>query len=430
MAIPLVTLTFPGGSLGRAQHPADGDAPRPSQRPDAMPDPEATALPGALDTGPEGLAQELASAMRCGQHAIAAQFVIQAEADGEFQRCSDVPQWLVAALGKLEAGKLLDALARSGCPACSRGYTVCEQCRGGGSSEQTRVCDRCAGLGVTPCEFCGGSGLIGSEVFPAALQPAVAIDRAARAVRHIARLTQDPLLRPETDGASRTPKRWKRLLLELEREFRGLGNALMVVEQTQKLRPGVRSRLARAVPAFVRAARKANLAIRVCLDALGKGARHDAAMAGAGSSSRTWAENRAAFYESLSRSDAFEGTGFDRTVLNRLIDKLAEPGLSRRSSAAPGHPQPGQPEPPATLIDKDLPTIEAALHEEPREAGESLAEHPKGSRSWASRLARRVIPKPAAGPDAGRSVGTAATRGNRVDNGSNNGALDYRSNTR
>ncbi len=322
MTLLLETIKPGTGSFGRAGHETKGiRRPEPS-RVNRKPEARIVAMRRTFDEGLDGLAVELASAMRRSKLAAAARLIIQAETEGAFQRCKNVARWLIGALGRSDAGTLLDALARSGCVACERGYRICEQCHGSGTFEQTGVCDRCIGIGVTPCEFCAGSGLITSEVFPATLQPAVAIDRAERAVKHTNRLIEDSLFQAERDDAGGAQKKWMKLLLEVERELRVLGNAVIVLEQTGRVFPHLKGRVTKAMARFTREGMKADSAVHVCLRALHSCAQRDAAAADEGSSARRWAENKLAFYRDLTKSDAFAGTGFDRTALTKAIENL------------------------------------------------------------------------------------------------------------
>src|SRR5688500_15185043 len=62
-------------------------------------------------------------------------------------------------MGKHAADQLVIVFATFPCPHCRSGCDTCDDCQGGGRGEDRRfACLRCRGMGVTACDFCGGSG--------------------------------------------------------------------------------------------------------------------------------------------------------------------------------------------------------------------------------------------------------------------------------
>lgn len=117
-------------------------------------------------------------------------------------------------LGRENTEHVLKALAAWSCPVCKKGFEHCDLCDGSGWSGPDMLCETCMGLGVIPCQFCGGSGLSSLESMPAGLRLTVLGIRARLTAKHIT-VVQGKLngRSPESDAADSTGKPQETLLI-------------------------------------------------------------------------------------------------------------------------------------------------------------------------------------------------------------------------
>jgi hypothetical protein len=77
-------------------------------------------------------------------------------------------------IGKSALALIVAAYAHEKCFMCTNGSSVCEVCSEdeAGSASQIK-CSNCNSTGLTPCEFCAGTGWVGDDVIPHELHRSV-----------------------------------------------------------------------------------------------------------------------------------------------------------------------------------------------------------------------------------------------------------------
>jgi len=126
----------------------------------------------------------------------------------------DPLQWCFKTLGRDNTEHVLKALAAWSCPVCKKGFEQCDLCDGSGWSGPDMLCETCMGLGVVPCQFCGGSGLSNLESMPAGLRLTVLGIRGRLTAKHITVIQSKLNGRgPEPDAADLTVKPQETLLI-------------------------------------------------------------------------------------------------------------------------------------------------------------------------------------------------------------------------
>jgi len=68
---------------------------------------------------------------------------------------------------------VISAYSHERCFMCDHGVLPCEMCGEGEQVDDDRECLRCNSTGLSPCEFCEGTGWVGNDVIPKELLRAV-----------------------------------------------------------------------------------------------------------------------------------------------------------------------------------------------------------------------------------------------------------------
>ncbi len=261
----------------------------------------------------------LAAHLQANEPEDAARLFVQAHQNDTFARYPDVLRLLVRKLGRRKSGRLVDALARFRCYNCLKGYVPCEDCKGEGRVDRERICERCIGLGVQPCDFCAGAGLMGIEILPAQFHPLVATDRIKRCVKRLEDHVRCPLPAVEADDAERDLHECRKLLLSLERRVRALTNAMGIARQLVRSNPDPSRKLQTSRYLSPRLAAAAEQKILECVQRLAAGAILEAQRAPEDSKEKRLAESKIYLYQKLRGSKGLQGTGFDRISLTEAI---------------------------------------------------------------------------------------------------------------
>ena len=125
----------------------------------------------------------------------------------------DLVPWCMQQLGHTATQRLIKALATWSCPTCDHGLDPCQLCDGTGWSLPDVVCESCLGLGVVPCEFCGGASVSTLETIPEGLRPAVVAARIDIALNRLQTLKQDLKILSSSTKPKRHLKQYQQILL-------------------------------------------------------------------------------------------------------------------------------------------------------------------------------------------------------------------------
>ena len=180
-------------------------------------------------------------------------------------------------MGRKHADRLVLALASFPCPHCRGGSDTCAVCQGSGRGEERRfACMTCRGLGVSACDFCGGSGLATYSFVPAGLRPAVAAVRSQMASERVVAAVREPLpagAPPEQMVAQR--KALAKQVLEFGRDLSILTNAAQVARHLRCEDPvGYRAFSGRLFARSSRSAKAAQLRMAEVFLLLAGASRH------------------------------------------------------------------------------------------------------------------------------------------------------------
>lgn len=199
----------------------DGDDPEPQPGSDARNDPVELVLEALSSRRPD-------DAVRA--------FLQAADADGTFEA--------IAARGGEQAARgLIGAFAHFECPHCRAGFTTCPACAGAGHAADDRgiACTACLSFGVSPCDFCGGSGLATYTFMPPRVRPSAAATRASAAIARVDDIVREPLPTKATrDRLKPLRRQLAKHALSLTRDVAVLTNAAQFARGLREERPELR----------------------------------------------------------------------------------------------------------------------------------------------------------------------------------------------
>jgi hypothetical protein len=271
----------------------------------------------------ESVVKSVAQALQRNDAGAAAQLLVAAEEAGTLPSQPDLLPALRASVDKPALRGLLDALSRFPCFYCTGGFVRCDTCGGRGLVGRDAVCDECAGLGITSCDFCTGSGWISIKAIPRSLRLLVLVRRIKLALHHSERLLDRPLPTITPDALPAGRKAIVQLLVSLERQRAVLENALNAVEQALR-EPGCPTPTRPMILSAAAAVPRLDRRLEDCLRQLGRLSRLAVEQAGADASKRAAAALRAEYYESLCEATGFAGSSLGRPRLWRLAQSLPE----------------------------------------------------------------------------------------------------------
>jgi hypothetical protein len=134
---------------------------------------------------------------------------------------------------------LISALAHAPCPHCRGGFENCSSCHGAGHAEErSSACSACAGLGIAPCDFCGGSGLMTYDAVPEPLCASVAMRRVQSAAGRIAEEANNPTpTAVSRDGISALRKAIMKRAVSIRHDLAILANAAQLARALRETYP-------------------------------------------------------------------------------------------------------------------------------------------------------------------------------------------------
>lgn len=269
----------------------------------------------------------------------AVQLFREGQDHGLFPTGTGLPRWLIKTIGREATGKLVDAFAQFPCFYCEKGLERCEACAGHGTIAGGMICEACAGLSVTRCGFCDGSGWITNNVVPPGLRLVVLAERVNRACGHVASLLQKPVPTNASAEPAKAAKRCAKELLDLNRQLGVLENAVVASKDLARTHPSSKEKLVKTVGMCCRAAANAQTRVRELVKQMSVCSKEQAEASELDSAVRERAEKGSTFYESLASSKTFAGTALEHPRLQQAVAKLGRrdrtrspPGTKTRSS--------------------------------------------------------------------------------------------------
>lgn len=228
-----------------------------------MPDPENAASAEPSDPPPARPMDAVAAALRDGRDGDAVRLFLRALAVHGVPGDGALLSALREQIGREETERLIGAFAALDCFYCRRGFDPCVQCRGSGQGEDPRLaCLSCMGLGATPCDFCGGSGLATYNFMPPGLRAAVAVARTQAAERRLASaLARTPEHEADPRKLRAARKALAKQLVELGRDLAIMKNAAQVSRRIREADAKLRTFTARLFARSSRSAEAAQLRI-------------------------------------------------------------------------------------------------------------------------------------------------------------------------
>ncbi len=250
------------------------------------------------------LAQQVSAKLHEGHAKDAARLFIEAHHRGIIPKGPQLPQWMLATLGRDDSTKLIAAFAHFPCVCCKGGLESCEACGGQGVRPEGPICETCAGLGTASCEFCDGTGLATYSFFPEELWLPILVERSHMAIHQLGLLIQQPIPRISDPAAEQNHTH---LILNLNKLMGVLETSVSTAQETVH-RDSHQETLERLVTSGNHAAGLATQYMRQVIRSLAAAIRQTAKPLPHDSAEAQFREGRAAFYDSLSHSHAFEGT--------------------------------------------------------------------------------------------------------------------------
>jgi hypothetical protein len=278
--------------------------------------------------------QKVLHSLKRGRRTEAARFFKEAQEAGDVPQDGQLQNWLVKTIGKQATIQLVDAFAQSPCFYCKKGRVVCEQCDGGGHTDTDATCEPCIGLGLARCDFCDGSGWITITYVPTPLQLPVLKIRAQNATNQLSALLKEKLPRPSPRRPKAAAKKAARLLLGLEVIMGVLENTTVAAKQIGESRPESQRQSNVLIQSSIRAARKADGPVRQVLKCVSAATRLEAKVAEPESDEGRLATARADYYQRLSTSTNFAGTGLEHPFLQDMLQETAQKAKRNKAAAS------------------------------------------------------------------------------------------------
>jgi hypothetical protein len=220
-------------------------------------------------------------------------------------------QWIIGALGRDDAARLIAAFAHFPCVCCKNGLEACEACGSQGVRAEGPVCETCAGFGMARCEFCDGAGLATYSFFPEELWLPIIADRSHMAIHQLALLIAQPIPRVSDPAAEQNHVN---LILNLNKLIGVLENAVTSAQEAAH-HDSHQETLAKIITSCNRAAGMAIRYLRQVIRSQAAAIRQAAKSLPPGSAEAQFRASRAEYYESLAHSAGFEGTSLHHPFL-------------------------------------------------------------------------------------------------------------------
>jgi hypothetical protein len=215
--------------------------------------------------------------------------------------------WLLQAIGRKAATRLAQAFAVQPCFYCEQGSRPCGACAGTGRVADRGACERCAGLGHVPCQFCNGSGWAPVDLVPPGLRLDVVVARVRLAMARVKKLLAAGLPPAGSGDPQQVCAVCAKLLDTLNRKVGVLENALVALNGSSPPESVTPKTAAQIRLACAGTARQAEQRMREVLALMADAWRRQAAQA-VTPDAQAAAGQMPGLYERLARG-SFEWTG-------------------------------------------------------------------------------------------------------------------------
>lgn len=230
--------------------------------------------------------------------------------------------WCCKVLGRENTEHAMKALATWPCPVCKKGFEQCDLCDGSGWSGPDMLCETCIGLGVVPCQFCGGSGLSTLESIPDTLKSTVIGIRVRMAAKHI-KIFQGRINNSDrkSDTLESTKKPSETLLI-LNKLLSRLEDCIDETKQIKPVHPRHRFLAAKISTECVKAGLGGKRLMAQVLQEMIMAQESRLKDSQTNESTRTRSKLCIEFYQTLVNSDLrFRGTLLEHPILDRAIER-------------------------------------------------------------------------------------------------------------
>lgn len=254
---------------------------------------------------------------------------------------ADLVRWLIKAIGKRDASRLIIAYAHHPCFYCKKGLEPCEACKGRGHWGDT-LCETCVTTGVARCDFCDGAGLVTYNAMPSSLRLPAAIERVKLATKGLQTILQRPAPRPSQSQPHECLKSCAKRLTDVNRLMGMFENALVLAKTVGETSPRSRPTVAKILRVCLRCAPQGLqriLEIIQCMAACACYMAQDMRLAPA---ARGTAKRRGVLLESLLKpSSTFAGTALEHSFLYQRSGDFVREAMGknpRRKTSQAGPP--------------------------------------------------------------------------------------------
>ncbi|HOV77739.1 MAG TPA: hypothetical protein PLS24_06905 [Sedimentisphaerales bacterium] len=250
----------------------------------------------------------------------------------------DLVRWLIKAIGKRHASRLIVAYAHHPCFYCKKGLETCEACKGRGHWEHNTLCETCVTTGVARCDFCDGAGLLTYSAMPPSLRLPAAIERVKLATKGLEAILQRPAPRPSQSQPHECLKSCAKRLTDINRLMGMFENALVLAKAIGESSPRSRPIVARILRACLSGAPRGLQRIRENLKCMAACARYKVEDASLAPAVRRTAKRRVVLLESLLKpSSTFAGTSLEHSFLYQRSEEFVHEAMgsskTRRKTA-------------------------------------------------------------------------------------------------
>jgi hypothetical protein len=269
----------------------------------------------ALSAKARQLFQQVVAVLDKGSRDEAARLLIQGAGHGALPEHAPLAAWLLEAVGKEAATRVIEALAVQPCFYCKHGHELCEACGGSGRTTTQAVCDHCLGLGQEFCDFCNGSGWAAIDFVPAGLRRAVVLARVRLATVRIKALLDQPIPAADADDLQQTGHACAAMLVALNRNIGVLENAIIALKDSIPAELVTPETTAKVTEVCTRATPLLDERLREVLGVMAQVVRRQGLNAPT-EEGRQQASRAAGFYQRLA-SDAFGLTKLEHPFIHR-----------------------------------------------------------------------------------------------------------------
>ncbi len=219
--------------------------------------------------------------------------------------------------GARRAKLLIKAFAYYPCMGCKDGLESCERCKDRARAAWRKMaCEHCLDFGMTRCDFCDGAGWVTYNFIPAGLRASVIAERMNTALKAMEAQLKKKTPRVTAANAKKLGSLLEQRILALNRLAGILENALTASKSRTAGGPQAGTFAKKVIRVASQTWPRLEKRMREQLLKLAEVLRLEATRASTGGA-REIMQDRAKFYELLSRSRGFAGTSLEHPFLAR-----------------------------------------------------------------------------------------------------------------